>query len=72
MLPIVDTHLHLWDLTRFSLPWLAWDGMELLRRNYLMSNYLETTAESNVSKAVYMEVDVDPAQRDSEAARTSL
>jgi predicted TIM-barrel fold metal-dependent hydrolase len=68
MLPIVDTHLHLWDLTRFSLPWLAWDGMELLRKSYLMSHYLETTAESNVARAVYMEVDVDPAQREAETA----
>ena len=65
MLAIVDTHQHLWDMDQFSLPWLA--DVEALRRNYLMSDYLQTSAHSNVAKTVYMEVDVTPEQQTAEA-----
>ena len=40
MIPIVDTHQHLWDLAQFALPWLEGEGMEPLRKNHLMSDYL--------------------------------
>ena len=40
MLPIVDTHQHMWDLAQFALPWLEGEGIEPLRKNYLMSDYL--------------------------------
>ena len=65
MLPIIDTHQHLWDLTLFNLPWLA--GAEALNRNYVTSDYLAATKDSNVAKAVYMEVDVAPDQKIAEA-----
>ncbi|HEY1734559.1 MAG TPA: amidohydrolase family protein, partial [Acidimicrobiales bacterium] len=60
--PIVDTHQHLWDRSRFTLPWLA-DAPETLRRNYLPADYREATRGLDVQKAVYMEVDVTPAQK---------
>lgn len=63
MLPIVDTHQHLWDTAQFSLPWLDGDGMDLLRKNHLMSDYLAAADGANIAKTVYMEVDVTPAQR---------
>ena len=63
MLPIVDTHQHLWDTAQFSLPWLDWDGMDLLRKNHLMSDYLAAADGAHIAKTVYMEVDVTPAQR---------
>lgn len=28
MLPMIDTHQHLWDLEQFFLPWLQWEGMD--------------------------------------------
>jgi len=61
MIPIVDTHQHLWDLEQFSLPWLA--DVEALNDNYRMDDYQRATAESGVAKTVYMEVDVAPEQR---------
>jgi predicted TIM-barrel fold metal-dependent hydrolase len=65
MLPIVDTHQHLWDLTKFRLPWT--DSVPPLKRTFLTSDYLTATAGLHVVKAVYMEVDVDPAQQVAEA-----
>lgn len=64
-LPIVDTHVHLWDLTRFRLPWIRKDSP--LARSYVMKDFLTATEGLNVVKGVYMEVDVDPAQQRAEA-----
>jgi predicted TIM-barrel fold metal-dependent hydrolase len=65
MIPIIDTHQHLWDLTRFRLPWQK-DNPKLAR-SFVMRDYLEATAGLNVVKSVYMEVDVDPSQQPAEA-----
>ncbi len=54
--PVIDTHQHLWDLSRLRLPWLA--GAGKLNRSYLMSDYLEAAAGLGIVKAVYMEVAV--------------
>jgi len=64
-LPIVDTHQHLWDLSRLKLPWLASAGP--LNRSYLLEDYRRATAGLNLVKAVYMEVDVVPEQKQAEA-----
>jgi predicted TIM-barrel fold metal-dependent hydrolase len=66
-LAIVDGHQHLWDLDRFELPWLANDGVEAIRRTYLMEDYLGATQGANVVKTVYMEVNVHPSQQIFEA-----
>jgi L-fuconolactonase len=65
MLPIIDTHQHLWDLNKFRLAWT--DAAPSLARSYLTDDYLAATAGLNVVKAIYMEVDVDPAQQVAEA-----
>ena len=67
MLPIVDTHQHMWDLAQFALPWLEGEGMEPLRKNYLMSDYLAAAEGAGIARTVYMEVDVAAAQRIAEA-----
>ena len=66
MLPIVDTHQHMWDLAQFALPWLEGEGMESLRKNYLMSDYL-AAAGAGIARTVYMEVDVAAEQHIAEA-----
>ncbi|WP_233579099.1 amidohydrolase family protein [Tautonia sociabilis] len=63
--PIVDTHVHLWDLSRFRLPWLEGGGP--LARDYLPGDYDEAAEGLGIVRAVYMEVDVDPAQHVQEA-----
>jgi predicted TIM-barrel fold metal-dependent hydrolase len=62
-LPIVDTHQHLWDLSKFRLPWLR----PPLDRSFTGHDYGEATRGLNVVKAVYMEVAVAPQQRLQEA-----
>ncbi len=64
-MPIVDTHQHLWDLTRFKLPWLK--GAPGLDRSFLTTDYRQATEGLNVVKSVYMEVDVEPSQQGAEA-----
>lgn len=64
-IPIIDTHQHLWDLTKFRLAWLA--GAPSLNRSYLTADYLEATKGLNVVRTVYMEVDVEPEQQVKEA-----
>src|SRR5262249_44033006 len=64
-LPIVDTHEHLWDLTKFNLPWTK--GEKRLARSFVTKDGLEATRGLSVIKTVYMEVDVDPAQQVQEA-----
>jgi L-fuconolactonase len=62
-IPIVDTHQHLWDLSKFRLRWLS----PPLDHSFTPKDYLEATRGLNVVKAVYMEVAVPPEQRLQEA-----
>ncbi len=66
LLPIIDTHQHLWDLKRFQPPWLD-SAPEVLRKSYVTADFLEATRGLNVVKAVYMEVDVDEKDQVAEA-----
>jgi predicted TIM-barrel fold metal-dependent hydrolase len=64
-IPIVDTHVHLWDLSQFRLAWVK--GAPALNHDFLVSDYRKASAGLNVVKAVYMEVDVEPSQQAQEA-----
>jgi L-fuconolactonase len=66
-LPVIDTHQHLWDLTKFRLDWHQEADAGPLRRSFVMKDYLEATQGLNVVKTVYMEVDVAPEQQVAEA-----
>ncbi len=65
MQPLIDTHQHLWDLSKFNLPWTA--SSPLFNQSYLIEQYIEATCNAAVEKAVYMEVDVAPGQEVEEA-----
>lgn len=65
-LAIVDTHQHLWDLSKFNPPWLS-GAPEVLAKSYVTKDYVEASAKLNVVKAVYMEVDVNPDRQIDEA-----
>ena len=65
MQPIIDTHLHFWDLSRFKLPEI--ESYLPLKRNYLLSDVSEAIETLNVEKIVYMEVNLIQEQKYSEA-----
>jgi L-fuconolactonase len=65
MNPIIDTHQHLWDLSKFDLPWLSGGGP--IAKDHLMSDYLVAAEGLNVVRTIYMEVDVAPEQKAAEA-----
>jgi len=66
-IPVCDTHLHLWDLDKFQLPWLSNAGVQSINRSFVMKDYRKATAKQNVAKAVYMEVNVAPDLQTKEA-----
>src|SRR5207248_5808659 len=63
--PIIDCHQHLWDLSKFKLPWIKPGG--LLSRSFVMADYLAAIEATGIKHSVYMEVDVDPSQQQAEA-----
>ena len=63
---IVDTHQHLWDLDKLNLPWLG-GAPETLKRSFVMSDYLQATANVNIAKSIYMEVNVADDEKEKEA-----
>ncbi|HKB38834.1 MAG TPA: amidohydrolase, partial [Gemmataceae bacterium] len=65
MLAIIDTHQHLWDLSRFKMNWMT--PGHPLEHSYTPKEYAEATAGLNVVKAVYMEVDVHVEMQQAEA-----
>ena len=43
-LPIVDTHVHLWDLSKLRLPWMSLPKGKPLAHDYLLKDYDAATA----------------------------
>jgi len=64
MLPVIDTHQHLWDLTKVKLGWLK-EGSPLLGQ-FTPTEYAKATEGLNVLKSIYMEVDVVDESREAE------
>lgn len=67
LVPIVDTHQHLWDLSLFELPWHKSPEVASLAKSFVTADYLKAVEGLNVVKSVYMEVDVTPSQQSKEA-----
>jgi predicted TIM-barrel fold metal-dependent hydrolase len=65
MLPVIDTHQHLWDPARQAPPWLQ-PGDPLYAR-FGPAEYADATRGLNIVKAIYMEVAMDPPQLRAEA-----
>lgn len=72
---IIDPHTHLWDLSMGKHPWLrahdgatAVSGLEQLRRNFLVEDYLQVSKVHNVVATVHIEALWEPADRYGEIA----
>lgn len=57
--PIVDSHVHLWDPTRFRMPWL--DGNATLDRPYGLADLRAESEGVDIEGIVYLQVEVSPA-----------
>ena len=68
--PIVDPHHHLWDLERFSYPWLSARPLPSsvagdvapIAKSYQLDDYLADSANQNVVKSVHVDAGFDPSQ----------
>jgi L-fuconolactonase len=65
MLPVIDTHQHLWDPAKIKLSWLKKGSP--LDAKFGPEEYAAATKDLNVVKSVYMEVDVVADDRQKEA-----
>ncbi len=63
--PIVDSHLHLWDLGRLRYPWLA--SVPVLNCNHRIEDYRRACGPVQVAKMVFVQCECDPAQSLAEA-----
>lgn len=57
--PIVDTHLHLWDVSKLKYPWL--EEVPLLNKNFLLKDYDQACGYLNVEKMVFLQCECDPS-----------
>ena len=63
--PIVDTHVHLWDIERLSYPWLA--SVPAINKNHLVEDYRRACGSVQVAKMVFVQSDCAPEQALAEA-----
>ena len=63
--PIVDTHLHIWDLKRLRYPWL--DNVPMLNRDHLIQEYRSICGPVQVGKMVFLQCECEQAQFQDEA-----
>lgn len=64
--PIIDTHVHLYDITDLSYPWLA--DVPKLNRTALLADFDAARGPVAVDQIVFAEVAVAPGQHIAEAA----
>jgi len=66
--PLLDSHVHLWDIERNRYPWLEPDvpvtallgDLAPIRRNYLLKDYLIDASRHTVVGLVHVQADYDP------------
>lgn len=58
--PIVDTHVHLWNLERLRYPWL--EAVPSLNRSHLIEDYHQACGSVAVAKIIFVQCECEPAQ----------
>ncbi len=62
--PIIDTHVHLWDVNRLRYSWHA--SVPQLNRNFLIEDFRSACTPVQVAKLVFVQCDCDPEQSGAE------
>jgi len=62
--PIVDTHVHIWDIKRLRYPWLT--SVPKLNKDHLVADYHRARGTVEVSKMVFVQCECDPSQSQEE------
>jgi L-fuconolactonase len=63
--PIVDSHVHFYDIDRFTYPWLS--GVPSIARNHLPLDFDRACGDVSVDKIVFAEVDIEEGRNIDEA-----
>lgn len=58
--PIVDAHLHLWDIEKLKYPWL--EGIPELNRTFSLDDYDHACGPIRVEKMIFMQCECLPSQ----------
>lgn len=64
--PLIDAHIHLWDLSQLDYPWL--DSVPSINRSYLLQDYDEATDGAVVEAMVFVQCECRPEQSMEELA----
>ena len=59
-LPIIDSHLHLWDIGRLSYPWL--NEVLPIKKTFLAGDYQQQTISFTIEKMVFVQCECLPQQ----------
>ena len=58
--PVIDTHLHVWDLGRLRYPWL--DEYPIINRTFLLEDFDKAHGQIEIEKMVFVQCECLPAQ----------
>ena len=64
--PIIDAHIHLWDLTKLDYPWLV--NVPCLNRNFVLSDYDKARTGQDVEAMIFVQSECRPEQHLAELA----
>ena len=56
---IIDTHIHFWDLKKFSYNWIEENSNNNLKNNYLLSDFENDSKNLNIKKAVHVQAEIN-------------
>ena len=56
---IIDSHIHLWDLEKYSYDWIANAYNKDLKKNYLLENFIQDSISLNINKTVHVQAEIN-------------
>ena len=65
MIKIIDTHHHLWDMSKFSYPWLTnqvdtfLGNYNKICKDYLLKDFLEDAKSINLNKSIHIQAELE-------------